>query len=86
MNTKDLVLAATRRGFLGGVGLANPRARGVLSEEAEEAIADLGRIAASDLTVEDDAADEDAYVEVLEFVRVAALMLRDECAAAAKRH
>ena len=79
-------LVAWCRGFLGGVGLANPRARGVLSEDAEEAIADLGRIAASELSVEEGEADEDAYAEVLEFVRVAALMLRDECAAAAKRH
>ncbi len=79
-------LVAWCRGFLGGVGLANPRARGVLSEEAEEAIADLGRIAASELSVEEGDADEDAYAEVLEFVRVAALLLRDECAAAAKRH
>lgn len=74
------------RGFLGGIGLANPRARGELSEEAEEAIADLGRIAASELSVEEGEADEDAYAEVLEFVRVAAMLLRDECAAAARRH
>lgn len=79
-------LVAWCRGFLGGVGLANPRARGALSDEAEEALSDLGRIAASELTVEEGDADEDAYAEVLEFVRVAALMLRDECAAAAKRH
>ncbi|MBK6727351.1 MAG: UPF0149 family protein [Xanthomonadales bacterium] len=74
------------RGFLGGVGLANPRARGELSAEAEEAIGDLGRIAASELSVEEGDADEAAYVEVLEFVRVVALLLRDECAAAARRH
>lgn len=74
------------RGFLGGVGLANPRARGELSAEAEEAIGDLGRIAASELSVDEDDADEEAYVEVLEFVRVAAMLLRDECAAAARRH
>lgn len=54
-------LVAWCRGFLGGVGLANPRARGELSEEAEEAISDLGKIAASALTVDGDEADEDAY-------------------------
>ncbi|HWT16633.1 MAG TPA: UPF0149 family protein [Patescibacteria group bacterium] len=74
------------RGFLGGIGLANPRARGVLSDEADEAIADLGRIAASELSVDEGEADELAYAEVLEFVRVAAMLMRDECAAAAKRH
>lgn len=74
------------RGFLGGIGLANPRARGALSEDADEAIADLGRIAASELSVDEGEADELAYAEVLEFVRVAVLLLRDECAAAARRH
>lgn len=86
LSSRANALVAWCRGFLGGVGLANPRARGALSEDAEEAITDLGRIAASELSVEDSEADEFAYAEVLEFVRVAALMLRDECAAAAKRH
>ncbi len=86
LSSRANALVAWCRGFLGGFGLANPRARGALSEDADEAIADLGRIAASELSVEDSEADEFAYAEVLEFVRVAALMLRDECAAAAKRH
>lgn len=86
LSSRANALVAWCRGFLGGFGLANPRARGALSEDAEEAIADLGRIAASELSVEDGEADEFAYAEVLEFVRVAALMLRDECVAAAKRH
>jgi hypothetical protein len=79
-------MVAWCRGFLGGVGLANPRARGALSEDAEEALSDLGRIAASELSVEEGEADEEALAEVLEYVRVAALLLRDECAAAARRH
>ena len=86
LSTRADALVSWCRGFLGGIGLANPRARGVLSEHAEEAISDLGRIAASELSVDEGEADEDAYAEVLEFVRVAALLLRDECAAAAKRH
>jgi len=74
------------RGFLGGIGLANVRARGRLSDDASEAMDDLARIGASELSTEDGDADEDAYIEVVEFVRVAAMLLRDECAAAGKRH
>lgn len=74
------------RGFLGGIGLANVRARGRLSDDATEAMDDLARIGASELSTEDGDADEDAYIEVVEFVRVAAMLLRDECAAAGKRH
>lgn len=79
-------LVAWCRGFLGGIGLANVRARGRWSEDAEEALADLARIGASELSIEDTEEDEAAFIEVLEFVRVAAMLLRDECAAAAKRH
>ncbi len=79
-------LVAWCRGFLGGLGLANIRARGALSDDAEEAMTDLARIGASDLATDESESDEDAYVEVLEFVRIAALLLRDDCARAARRH
>lgn len=71
-------LLAWCRGFLGGFGLAsgpNPP----LSDEAEEALADLARIAASDLTYEEPDADEDALAEVAEFVRVAVMLLHSDC-------
>ena len=71
-------LLAWCRGFLGGFGLAHTAA-GNLSEESEEALADLGRIAASDLSYEDPERDEDAYAEVLEFVRVAVLLVHSDC-------
>lgn len=66
------------RGFLGGFGLAQT-APGTLSEESDEALSDLGRIAASDLSYEDPERDEEAFAEVLEFVRVAVLLLHSDC-------
>lgn len=66
------------RSFLGGFGLAagaEPR----LSPEAEEALEDLAHIAASSLSYEDEQADEEALTEVLEFVRVAAMLLHSDC-------
>jgi uncharacterized protein YgfB (UPF0149 family) len=66
------------RGFLGGFGLAaggDPP----LSEDGAEALRDLAKMAASELTYEDPEADEEALSEVAEFVRVAALLLHGDC-------
>ena len=71
-------------GFLGGFGLAAPPAD-MLSDEAAEALQDMGRIAASDLSCEDSEADEEALAEIVEFVRVAALLLHGDCALGAHR-
>jgi uncharacterized protein YgfB (UPF0149 family) len=71
-------------GFLGGFGLAAP-APDMLSGEASEALQDMGRIAASDLAYEDSEADENALAEIVEFVRVAALLLHGDCVQGAQR-
>jgi yecA family protein len=66
------------RGFLGGFGLA-AGAEPPLSEESRDALGDLSRMAASDLSYEDPEADEEALAEVAEFVRVAAMLLHSDC-------
>jgi uncharacterized protein YgfB (UPF0149 family) len=66
------------RGFLGGFGLA-AGAKPPLSEDSEEALADIARIAASDLSYEDPESDEAALEEVSEFIRVAVLLLHSDC-------
>lgn len=71
-------LLAWCRGFLGGFGLA-AGANPPLSAEAGEALDDLGRIAASQLSYDDPDADEDALSEIAEFVRVAAMLLHGDC-------
>ncbi|HVT31908.1 MAG TPA: UPF0149 family protein [Rhodanobacteraceae bacterium] len=65
------------RGFLGGVGLAGSPT-GILSADANEVLADFGRIAASRFDYGDDEEDESALGEVLEFVRVGVLLLHAE--------
>ena len=72
------------RGFLGGFGLAAPESAR-FSEAAAEALQDIGNIAASDLSYEESDADEDALAEIVEFVRVAALLLHGDCADSAQR-
>lgn len=73
------------RGFLGGFGLSSGDRPAQLSEEATELLRDLATIAGSSLSFEDAEEDERALVEVLEFVRVGAMMLHAEVAGARSR-
>lgn len=72
------------RAFLGGFGLATG-SRPALSDEGQEALEDLARLAAS-RSEEFEAADEDedALAEIEEFVRVAVLLLHSDCVMAAR--
>jgi uncharacterized protein len=65
------------QGFLGGFGVV-PMPALALSDEAEEALQDLAKIAASDLNYEDTESDEEALTEVCEYIRVVALLLYNE--------
>jgi uncharacterized protein YgfB (UPF0149 family) len=69
------------RGFLGGFGLAGTPAHAQLSEEAREILRDLGTVASSSLDFGNETDDEDALIELQEFVRVAAMLLHTECTA-----
>jgi uncharacterized protein YgfB (UPF0149 family) len=69
------------RGFLGGFGLAGTDAHAKLTDEAQEVLRDLGTIAASSFDFGSEEEDEDALIEVQEFVRVGAMLLYTECAA-----
>jgi uncharacterized protein YgfB (UPF0149 family) len=66
------------RGFLGGFGLS-AGAEPPLSDESRDALNDMSRIAASDLSYDDPESDEEALEEVSEFIRVAALLLHSDC-------
>ncbi len=69
------------RGFLGGFGLAAGQDP-PLSDESGEALADLAKLAAAQPQDDGDQDDEDALIEIEEFVRVAALLLHGDCALA----
>lgn len=71
-------LFAWCRGFLGGFGLAAGSAP-PLSEEGTEALADIARFAAATAQDDGDEEDEQALVEIEEFVRVCALLLYGDC-------
>ena len=67
------------RGFLGGFGLGGATAHAPLSGEAQEILRDLGTVAGSSFDLGDESEDEDALIEVHEFVRMAAMLLFAEC-------
>ncbi|GLQ90547.1 UPF0149 family protein [Dyella flagellata] len=67
------------RGFLGGFGLGGPGAHGRLSDEGKEILRDIGAIASSSLDFGSEEEDEDALIEVHEFVRMGAMLLFTEC-------
>lgn len=67
-------LFAWCRGFLAGFSLAPNRPP--LSEDAQEAFADLANIAG--FVVDEDEQDEQALMEIAEFARVAALLIHGD--------
>jgi uncharacterized protein len=78
------------RGFLGGVGLSGVDLSAGLEGDLGEVLGDFDRIASSAFSEGDDAEDdEEAWAEVVEYVRVGALLVRTELARApgeATRH
>lgn len=71
-------------GFLTGFGAAAPTIR---SEEAGDALRMIEQIArAATDPASDQESEEGAYTELVEFVRVAILLLREECLAGATKH
>ena len=70
------------RGFLGGLGLSGSLAHEGLTGDAGEVLADLGRIAATELRHGEAEDDEEAYAEVVEYVRVGVLLVHGELARA----
>lgn len=84
LNDRAEALFEWCRGFLGGFGLA-AGANPPLSEEAEEALQDLARLAQAAPESGDDDEDEHALAEIEEFVRVAVLLLHGDCVLA-QRH
>lgn len=68
------------RGFLFGVGYTQPGADSALPAEVREALSDLAEIARVASRPDEEEDDEEAYTEVLEYVRVAVLLCREHLA------
>lgn len=72
------------RGFLAGFGLSG-RSLEALDPDAREAIQDIGHIAASQLDYTDPEEDDSALTEIIEYVRIAAQLLYENCVEAPPR-
>lgn len=76
-------LAQWCNGFLASIGAGNDPRIDTLSGEAAEALADIQEIALAELGGEDGESEaseeeESAYAEIVEYVRIAVLILREE--------
>ena len=65
------------RAFLGGFGLAIADKK--LSEEGEEALADIANLAAARIDEVDPESDEESLAEIEEYLRMAVLLLHADC-------
>lgn len=66
-------------GFLYGFGMTGKFAAEDLSEEVTEALTDLGKIAALSDDVPEDEDNESDLTEIMEYVRMAAMLIHAEC-------
>jgi hypothetical protein len=74
-------------GLLYGFGIAGIAPESALSPEGREALGDLGELTRLDAEhVADSEAEEGALTEIVEFVRVAALLIREDVRAFRERH
>ncbi len=76
LDDRTVSLAQWCTGLLAGLGSGQMQ---TLSEEASEALEDLRQIATAGISAEGDGEeDEVAYVEIVEYVRVVTMMLRED--------
>lgn len=84
LEARTEALAQWCNGFLASVGAGQEQKLETLSEEAGEALSDLREIAMADVATRDGEASDDledeenAFAEIVEYIRVAVLILRED--------
>ena len=79
LEDRTMALSQWCNGFLAGIGSSGEEALGTLTDDAKEALKDLQQISLADVTdTEQSEEDEKAYTEIVEFIRVAILMIRED--------
>ncbi len=79
LEERTMALAQWCSGFLAGIGSSGDETLKVLSEEANEALKDLQQISLADVTdTEQSEEDENAFVEIVEYIRVVILMIKED--------
>ncbi|MGD9264181.1 MAG: UPF0149 family protein [Lysobacterales bacterium] len=79
LEDRTMALAHWCAGFLAALGSGGRSSLQPLSEEAQEALRDVGQIARADVTdASESEEDEAALIEIVEYLRVAVLLIRED--------
>jgi len=79
LEERTMSLAQWCSGFLAGLGGGGDNSLDAMSDEANEALKDLAQISTADvMDTEESEDDENAFAEIVEYVRVAILIIRED--------
>ncbi len=79
MEERTMALSQWCNGFLAGVGSGGGDSLETMSDDASEALADVEQIARAEVTdTTESEEDEVAYTEIVEYIRVIVLMIRED--------
>ncbi len=79
LEERTMALSRWCSGFLAGLGGSGDGPLHVMSDEANDALLDLRQISGADVTDTDESdEDENAFAEIVEYIRVVILMIRED--------
>ena len=79
LEERTMALSQWCSGFLAGIGSSGDESLEALSEDSNEALRDLQQISTADVSdTEESEEDEIAFVEIVEYMRIAILMIRED--------
>ena len=79
LEERTMALSQWCSGFLAGLGSGGKEELTTMSEDANDALGDLAQIAKAEvLDTEESEEDENAYAEIVEYVRIVVYMIRED--------
>jgi len=79
LEDRTMALAQWCSGYLAGLGSSGDDSLAAMSDDANDALKDMQQISAADVTDTDESEeDENAFAEIVEYVRVVVLMIRED--------
>lgn len=79
LEERTMALAQWCSGFLAGLGSSGDETLKAMSDDANDAIKDLQQISTADVGDTDESEeDEAAYAEIVEYIRIAVLMIKED--------
>lgn len=79
LEERTMALSQWSSGFLAGLGSGGKEGLTTLSEDADDALGDLAQIAKAEvLDTDESEEDENAYAEIVEYVRIVVYMIRED--------